>query len=108
VPLFIAPTVSCACHQQGLRITALVGIVGTCVGAWIKVFSVDPSLFYVSFIGQSIVALAQVCILSLPARLAAVWFGPDQVSSATSVGVFGNQVSGTSIRRVAVVVNGIL
>ncbi|KAH8396581.1 hypothetical protein KR215_000872, partial [Drosophila sulfurigaster] len=78
--------------KVGLRITALVGIVGTCVGAWIKVFSVDPSLFYVSFIGQTIVALAQVCILSLPARLAAVWFGLDQVSSATSVGVFGNQL----------------
>ncbi|KAL7735411.1 hypothetical protein ACLKA6_019530 [Drosophila palustris] len=78
--------------KVGLRITALVGIVGTCIGAWIKVFSVDPSLFYVSFIGQAIVALAQVCILSLPARLAAVWFGPDQVSSATSVGVFGNQL----------------
>lgn len=37
----------------------------------------------------------QVFILSLPARLAAVWFGPDQVSSACSVGVFGNQVSNT-------------
>ncbi|XP_068144828.1 heme transporter FLVCR2 [Drosophila tropicalis] len=78
--------------KAGLRITALVGIVGTCIGAWIKVFSVEPSLFYVSFIGQSIVAMAQVCILSLPARLAAVWFGPDQCSSATSVGVFGNQL----------------
>lgn len=32
-------------------------------------------------------------ILSLPARVAAVWFGPDQVSSACSIGVFGNQVS---------------
>ncbi|KAH8321343.1 hypothetical protein KR074_002303 [Drosophila pseudoananassae] len=78
--------------KAGLRITALVGVVGTCVGAWIKVFSVDPSLFYVGFIGQAIVALSQVCILSLPARLAAVWFGLDQVSSATSVGVFGNQL----------------
>lgn len=35
----------------------------------------------------------QVFILSLPARVAAVWFGPDQVSSACSIGVFGNQVS---------------
>ncbi|XP_017476335.1 PREDICTED: feline leukemia virus subgroup C receptor-related protein 2-like isoform X2 [Rhagoletis zephyria] len=33
-----------------------------------------------------------VCILSLPARIAAVWFGPHQVSSACSVGVFGNQL----------------
>ncbi|XP_026481098.1 feline leukemia virus subgroup C receptor-related protein 2-like [Ctenocephalides felis] len=28
----------------------------------------------------------------LPARLAAVWFGPNQVSSACSIGVFGNQL----------------
>ncbi|KAM7344821.1 histamine transporter isoform 2-T7 [Cochliomyia hominivorax] len=78
--------------KMGLRITALVGVIGTCIGAWIKVFSVGPDLFFVGFAGQSIVALSQVCILSLPARLAAVWFGPDQVSSACSVGVFGNQL----------------
>ncbi|XP_036332652.1 feline leukemia virus subgroup C receptor-related protein 2, partial [Rhagoletis pomonella] len=78
--------------KMGLRITALVGVVGTCIGSWIKVFSVQPDLFYVTFIGQTIVALSQVCILSLPARIAAVWFGPHQVSSACSVGVFGNQL----------------
>ncbi|CAD7092327.1 unnamed protein product [Hermetia illucens] len=78
--------------RMGLRITALVGITGTCIGAWIKVFSVAPDLFYVGFIGQTVIATAQVCILSLPAPLAAVWFGPDQVSSACSIGVFGNQL----------------
>lgn len=71
---------------------AICGVIGTCAGAWVKCFSVDPSLFYVGFIGQSIVAVSQVFILSLPARIAAVWFGPDQVSSACSIGVFGNQV----------------
>ncbi|XP_037046859.1 feline leukemia virus subgroup C receptor-related protein 2 [Bradysia coprophila] len=78
--------------KVGLRTTAICGSLGTCIGAWIKVFSVDPNLFYVGFIGQSIVAASQVFILSLPARIAAVWFGPDQVSSACSVGVFGNQL----------------
>lgn len=58
-----------------------------------KVLGVHPDLFYVAFIGQSIVAASQVFILSLPAKLAAVWFGPNQVSSACSIGVFGNQVS---------------
>uniref|UniRef100_A0A1A9WMW2 Major facilitator superfamily (MFS) profile domain-containing protein n=1 Tax=Glossina brevipalpis TaxID=37001 RepID=A0A1A9WMW2_9MUSC len=77
--------------KMGLRITALVGILGTCIGSWVKVFAVQPHLFFLSFAGQSIVALSQVFILSLPARLAAVWFGPDQVSFACSVGVFGNQ-----------------
>lgn len=42
--------------------------------------------------------ILQVCILSLPAPLAAVWFGPDQVSSACSIGVFGNQVRELRIR----------
>jgi hypothetical protein len=59
----------------------------------VKVLAIEPHLFYVAFIGQSIVAASQVFILSLPAKLAAVWFGPNQVSSACSIGVFGNQVS---------------
>lgn len=75
--------------------TVLLGSIGTCAGSWIKVGSVDPNLFWVTFLGQSIVALSQACILSVPPRLAAVWFGPEQVSSACSIGVFGNQVSCT-------------
>lgn len=77
---------------QGLRVACLVGSAGTCLGAWIKLGSVSPDRFYVAFIGHSIVACSQVFVLSVPARLAAVWFGPDQVSSACSIGVFGNQV----------------
>ena len=71
---------------------AIFGCLGTCLGAWIKILGANPDLFYVAFIGQSIVAASQVFILSLPAKLAAVWFGPNQVSSACSIGVFGNQV----------------
>lgn len=78
---------------QGLRVAALCGCLGTCLGAWIKVLAIEPHLFWVAFIGQAIVATSQVFILSLPAKLAAVWFGPNQVSSACSIGVFGNQVS---------------
>ncbi|KAH1024719.1 hypothetical protein HUJ05_004165 [Dendroctonus ponderosae] len=79
-------------EKLGLRLAVTIGIFGTCLGAWIKVGSVDPERFYVGFIGQSVVALSQVFVLSVPARLAAVWFGPDQVSSACSIGVFGNQI----------------
>lgn len=78
---------------QGLRFAALAGAIGTTLGSWIKVFSVSPGLFWVTFIGQTLVAVSQSFVLSVPARLAAVWFGPDQVSSACSIGVFGNQVS---------------
>jgi hypothetical protein len=34
----------------------------------------------------------QVFILGVPPNVAAVWFGAEQVSSACSIGVFGNQV----------------
>lgn len=68
------------------------GAFGTMIGAWIKVASANPHRFYVTMIGQTVVACSQVFILNLPARLAAVWFGPSEVSTACSIGVFGNQV----------------
>ncbi|CAG9771186.1 unnamed protein product [Ceutorhynchus assimilis] len=79
-------------EKLGLRLAVTIGILGTCLGAWVKVASVDPDRFLVGFAGQCLVALSQVFVLSVPARLSAVWFGPDQVSSACSIGVFGNQI----------------
>ncbi|XP_018912630.1 choline/ethanolamine transporter flvcr2b isoform X2 [Bemisia tabaci] len=83
---------SWALDKLGLRKAVLLGAFGTCFGSIVKLFSVHPTLFYVTFIGQTIVAISQVFILSVPARLAAVWFGPSEVSLACSIGVFGNQV----------------
>lgn len=70
----------------------IIGSFGTALGSWIKVLSTSPDLFYVAFIGQTVVAISQTFILGIPPLLAALWFGPDQVSTATSIGVFGNQV----------------
>jgi FLVCR family feline leukemia virus subgroup C receptor-related protein len=61
-------------------------------GAWLKVVSASPDYFYLAFLGQALVGMAQIFILGVPARLAAVWFGPRQVSTACALGVFGNQV----------------
>ncbi|CAG9132450.1 unnamed protein product [Plutella xylostella] len=76
----------------GLRVTTIIGSFGTCLGAWLKVFSVPQDMFWLGFAGQTVVAISQVFILNVPPRLAAVWFGADQVSSACSIGVFGNQL----------------
>lgn len=78
--------------KMGLRMSAILGSLGTAAGAWVKVLSASPDMFAVAFVGQTLVAVSQVFILSVPARLAAVWFGPNEVSSACSVGVFGNQL----------------
>ncbi|XP_061708340.1 uncharacterized MFS-type transporter C09D4.1 isoform X1 [Cydia pomonella] len=78
--------------KTGLRVTTIIGSFGTCLGAWLKVFSVPQDMFWLGFTGQTIVAISQVFILNVPPRLAAVWFGADQVSLACSIGVFGNQL----------------
>lgn len=78
--------------KKGLRWALVLAALGTCAGSWVKVFSVAPDRWWVTFLGQTIVAVSQVFILNVPARLAAVWFGPGQVSSACSIGVFGNQL----------------
>ncbi|XP_075991825.1 histamine transporter isoform X2 [Anticarsia gemmatalis] len=78
--------------KTNLRVTTIIGSFGTCAGAWLKVFSVPQDMFWLGFAGQTVVAMSQVFILNVPPRLAAVWFGADQVSSACSVGVFGNQL----------------
>lgn len=71
----------------------VIGAAGTCLGAWIKVFSAVPGQFLMTLLGQGLVACSQAFILSLPSRLAAVWFGATEVSTACSLGVFGNQVN---------------
>ena len=79
--------------KKGLRITLICGAFLNALGAWIKCACVSTDRFAVLMFAQTICAIAQIFILGIPARLAAVWFGPNQVSTATSIGVFGNQVN---------------
>lgn len=91
---FIFP-VTWLLDKKGLRVIALVATALNCAGTWIKVVSVRQDLFPVTFLGQFCASLAQVFILGMPSRIASVWFGSNEVSTACSVGVFGNQVGKT-------------
>ncbi|XP_034383181.1 feline leukemia virus subgroup C receptor-related protein 2 isoform X2 [Cyclopterus lumpus] len=88
---FIFP-VTWLLDKKGLRVIALVATALNCTGTWIKVASVQPNLFAVTFLGQFCCSLAQVFILGMPSRIASVWFGSEEVSTACSIGVFGNQL----------------
>lgn len=79
--------------RKGLRLTALLGAGLNCAGAWLKCASVRPDLFWVTLTAQIICSVAQVFILGLPSRIASVWFGPREVSTACATAVLGNQVS---------------
>lgn len=85
---------------KGLRLIALAGSALNCLGAWVKTGSAEPHLFPVTILGQIICSLAQVFILGMPSRIASVWFGPREISSACSIAVFGNQVGKGNSRLV--------
>uniref|UniRef100_A0A8U7M4M5 FLVCR choline and putative heme transporter 2 n=1 Tax=Corvus moneduloides TaxID=1196302 RepID=A0A8U7M4M5_CORMO len=78
--------------KRGLRLIALAGSALNAMGAWVKLGSLKPHLFPVTVMGQVICALAQVFILGMPSRIASVWFGSHEVSTACSIAVFGNQL----------------
>nr|CAB3246502.1 feline leukemia virus subgroup C receptor-related protein 2 [Phallusia mammillata] len=76
----------------GLRRILLFGATLNAVGSLIKIASVNQYYFIISFVGQTVAACAQSFILEIPPKIASLWFGPSEVSTATSVGVFGNQL----------------
>ncbi|XP_066999147.2 heme transporter FLVCR2 [Anabrus simplex] len=90
-PPFIFPA-SAFLERMGLRKFVIIGAFGTSLGSWIKCGSIAPDRFWVTLIGQTIVATCQVFILGVPPHLASVWFGSEQVSTACSLAVFGNQL----------------
>jgi MFS transporter, FLVCR family, feline leukemia virus subgroup C receptor-related protein len=79
-------------NRFGLRYSAVLGSALNAIGAWLKCAALSPDRFAVLMTGQTVCAIAQLFVLNMPPRLAAVWFGPDELSTATSLGVFGNQV----------------
>lgn len=80
-------------EKRGLRVGLLLASVFNCAGAWVKVPSARPDLYWVTLLGQCLSAVGQVFILGLPPKLAAVWLGQNEVSTGCSIAVFGNQVS---------------
>ncbi|CAG9534238.1 unnamed protein product [Cercopithifilaria johnstoni] len=89
--IFVLPA-SWVLDKYGLRTSLILGSGGNCIGALIKMFSARPDAFWITFLGQTIVGFSQMFILGIPPRLAAVWFGPEEVSTACASGVFGNQL----------------
>lgn len=83
--------------KKGLRLVIIAGSLLNALGAWLKCAALHPDRFALVVFAQTTCAIAQVFILGIPAHLAAVWFGPNEVSTATAFGVFGNQVENSNI-----------
>ncbi|CAH8536611.1 unnamed protein product [Schistosoma turkestanicum] len=98
-------------NKWGLRVTLLVASLLNAIGGCIKCVAglvtyettfglTNPQPipwthkfgFPILMTGQTICGIAQTGLLGIPAHLAAVWFGANEVSTATALGVFGNQL----------------
>lgn len=72
-------------ERKGLRFSCILGALLTFIGSCVKCAAVRPDLFAVAMLGQTICAIAQAFTLGIPARLSALWFGPNEIGLATSV-----------------------
>ncbi|KAM8831274.1 choline/ethanolamine transporter flvcr2b isoform 2-T3 [Spinachia spinachia] len=79
-------------ENGGIRDAVLAGAAFNCAGAWIKIGSAGPTLFPLTFLGQLVCSAATAFVLCVPARLASVWFGENEASTACSIGVLGHQL----------------
>ncbi|XP_044269932.1 uncharacterized MFS-type transporter C09D4.1-like [Tribolium madens] len=79
-------------EKYNLRNTALLSSGLTTLGNLIKLLSVSPDRFYVVLIGQALCAIAQVFMTCIPSKLASTWFGPDEVSTACAIAIFGTNI----------------
>lgn len=90
VPLILP--VTWMLEKRGMKDIVLVGSALNCIGAWIKTSTADPAMYAITFLGQFVCSVAAVFLLGLPSKLASLWFGKQEVSTACSIGVLGNQV----------------
>ncbi|KAG5206915.1 hypothetical protein JEQ12_018488 [Ovis aries] len=90
IPLFLPG--AWLLENFSLRTIALTGSALNSLGAWVKLGSLQPHLFPVTMLGQVVCSVAQVFILGMPSPIASVWFRDDEVSTACSIAVLGNQL----------------
>uniref|UniRef100_A0A3Q3J248 Major facilitator superfamily (MFS) profile domain-containing protein n=1 Tax=Monopterus albus TaxID=43700 RepID=A0A3Q3J248_MONAL len=78
--------------KWGMRVMLVLGSALNCIGAWIKTSTAKPDMFALTFFGQFVCSVSAVDTLGIPSRLASLWFGENEVSTACSIGVMGSQL----------------
>ncbi|XP_044729455.1 uncharacterized MFS-type transporter C09D4.1-like [Chrysoperla carnea] len=79
-------------NKKGIRFTLLLAASGNFIGSLLKVFSAHPNLFLLGLLGQTISSVAQVFLLSMPPKLAGIWFDANQISIACTIGIVGSEL----------------
>ncbi|XP_077945982.1 choline/ethanolamine transporter flvcr2a isoform X1 [Gasterosteus aculeatus] len=89
IPLFLP--VTWVLDNRGVREVVVAAAAFNCIGAWIKTGTAAPDMFPVTFFGQFMCSVGTI-YMGLPSRLASLWFGEQEVSTACSIAVLGTQL----------------
>lgn len=73
--------------SSGIRRPIMFAAVITIIGAWMRLLIADYG-FGFALIGSCLIASVQPFILNSPSKVATVWFGDDERSTATAIGLF--------------------
>lgn len=84
--------VSWLVKRYGIRIHMLISTFFSCSSAGIQCLTLKPDTFSFVMLSQSAAAVTQAFILSASPHVAALWFGPEEMSSAYSTGVAANMI----------------
>jgi MFS family permease len=77
----------------GMRIGVSIGALLNAIGAWVRVAgSGDSNYFAILFVGQTLAALAQCFILSVPPKISANWFPDKEQATSVAIGSLFNQL----------------
>ncbi|KAI7860866.1 major facilitator superfamily domain-containing protein [Circinella umbellata] len=96
-PLAVQPTLRFFedkkdCPGSGLKRGILIGAFLNVLGGAIRWLGSAQDRYLILLLGQTIAAVAQVFMLSIPPRLAGTWFRESQVNLSTSIGVSSNNL----------------
>ncbi|KAM6916938.1 choline/ethanolamine transporter flvcr2a [Lycodopsis pacificus] len=89
IPLFLP--VTWVLNNRGVREVVVVAAAFNCIGAWIKTGTANPNMFAMTFFGQFVCSVGTI-YMGIPSRLASLWFGEQEVSTACSIAVLGTQL----------------
>ncbi|XP_075964384.1 choline/ethanolamine transporter flvcr2a [Anarhichas minor] len=89
IPLFLP--VTWVLNNRGVREVVVVAAAFNCIGAWIKTGTANPNMFAMTFFGQFVCSVGTI-YMGIPSRLASLWFGEKEVSTACSIAVLGTQL----------------
>ncbi|RWS02951.1 Feline leukemia virus subgroup C receptor-related protein 2-like protein [Dinothrombium tinctorium] len=77
-------------QRYGIRSVMLICSSVTTFGLILKFIALTPSLFWLSVIGQTLIAVSIIYLNSCPTQIASTWFAKNEANKAMAVLVFAN------------------